>query len=1027
LTDGELVERFVAARDEAAFETLLWRHGPMVLSLCLRLLRDSHAAEDAFQATFLVLFCKAGSIGKRESVGSWLHRVAYRIALKARSRASLQRQNEAVRLGGSLALQELSAAEAHREMGGLLAQERDDLRSLLDKELNRLPEKYRAPLVLCYLEGKTQEQAARELSWPAGTVAGRVARGKELLRGRLERRGLLLSAPALVAGIAQSAQGCGVRQALVLSTIRAAHLFAAGRAVFAGALSANAATLAKGLLKTWAMTKLKIAGTVLAILLIGTAAATYQQVIAGQARNGQDDQTTPSKDLPRREAKVKRVSKSAGEAPSISCAGRVVEADDKDKAIAGATVMIYARTYPDRKTRLERKPRSIHATATTDAQGRFAFENVPLPIPPATDTRYFDWQLIVTAPGNGLAWKSFRSLAKPEPVVLTMGPEARLGGRLVDAAGKPASAVKVRVLWLEHFKPGNPPLLGNGQSLWLDDLNLLESRSDDQGRFLLTGLPKNLCLEMWIEHEHFQRESIWAVTTDKPLEKLAHQINEEDGVQKLKEHKVFAPNSTLTLQPGFGLRGQVIDSETNQPVSAVDVSLTGKQRFEAFTDREGRFSIDGLAPVDYQVKIDPGHDGSNLPLDTKLTIAADRQVTDQVFKLQRGTVVNGRVIDEDTRQGVAGVMIYYSRGYQGFPVGPSEADGSYRFPLPAGKYAVFVAGRPPGYVMPSGFGGEEGDQRFRREEVVIQPGQKTLALEPFVLSKGVTLRAHVVDADGKPVQACQVLYPWRDSGPDGKLFTDAAGSFQLTNLDPARNVELLLLHEKRRLGVRVSLTLPKDKKVFEADIQLGPTEKLTGRVLDENKKPIKGARITTQMFYPTHGKFSMSWSTGETSSDAEGRFAFTNMVPNGNYNLQITAPGYAPAPFNQFTFQAGQKSELPDVLLAKNDQSLSGTVVSPDGKPLPGISLSATPHLREPFGKPEGWTTFTDEKGRFSVKELPKGKIQIHVWDRKTIDRQTGQIGVQTSVEVEAGRQDVEIILPVKSKDAPAGPAAPEK
>jgi protocatechuate 3,4-dioxygenase beta subunit len=557
----------------------------------------------------------------------------------------------------------------------------------------------------------------------------------------------------------------------------------------------------------------------------------------------------------------------------------------------------------------------------------------------------------------------------------------------------------------------------------------METRSDDQGQFLLTGLPKDQCVNLWIEHDRFQREIIWAATTDKPVEKLAHQFHEEDGVRKLEEMKVFAPHSTLTLQPGFGLRGQVIDAETNQPVSGVDVSLTGKQRFDAYADREGRFSISQLGRGDYQVRIDPGHDGSNLTLETRLTIAGDQGGTEQVFKLQRGTVVSGRVIDEDTRKGITGVMIYYSKGNHGFPVGFSDRNGSFRFPLPAGKYAIFVNGRVPGYVMPSAFGGETGDQRFRREDVVLQPGQKSLTLEPFVLGKGFTLRARVVDAEGKPVPGCQVLYPYRLSVTEGKLSTDAAGSFQLANLDAAYNVELLLLHEKRQLGVRVSLIPPKDKKVFEPDIQLGHTEKLTGRVVDEKKKPIQGAKATTQIFYPIGGQASMSWATGQTTSDADGRFTFTNMVPNGNYNLQITAPGYAPAPVNQFTFQAGQKSELADVLLAKNDQLVGGVVVSPDGKPLAGISLSAKPHL-EPFEKPEGWTTSTDKEGRFLLKELPKGKISIFVWDRKTLDRQTGQYVVSMTVEVDldAGKQDhLQIILPVKTeKEAPVGPRAPD-
>jgi RNA polymerase sigma factor (sigma-70 family) len=176
LTDGELLERFVTQRDETAFEALLVRHGPMVLNTCRRLLGHCPDAEDAFQATFLVLCRKAGGITKRQSVGSWLYKVAYRVCLRTKATAARQP------LGGEHLLE-----PADRERACAL--DWREVRSVLDEELNRLPEKYRSPLVLHYLEGKTVEQAAQELGWRHGTVCTRLARGKALLRTRLTRRG----------------------------------------------------------------------------------------------------------------------------------------------------------------------------------------------------------------------------------------------------------------------------------------------------------------------------------------------------------------------------------------------------------------------------------------------------------------------------------------------------------------------------------------------------------------------------------------------------------------------------------------------------------------------------------------------------------------------------------------------------------------------------------------------------------------------------------------------------------------------
>jgi len=176
LSDAELLRRWVARRDAAAFEVLLWRHGPTILCLCRRLLRDGHAAEDAFQAAFLALAIKAASIGRGEAVGAWLYKVAYRAALRARAlvRPWQTLDPEAADVG---AADPTGTADQH------------DLRTALDEELDRLPARYRAPLVLCYFEGRTNEEAARELGCPVGTVVSRLARGRQRLRGRLLRRG----------------------------------------------------------------------------------------------------------------------------------------------------------------------------------------------------------------------------------------------------------------------------------------------------------------------------------------------------------------------------------------------------------------------------------------------------------------------------------------------------------------------------------------------------------------------------------------------------------------------------------------------------------------------------------------------------------------------------------------------------------------------------------------------------------------------------------------------------------------------
>jgi RNA polymerase sigma factor (sigma-70 family) len=256
-SDAHLLERFIRGRDEAAFATLMERHGPMVMGVCRRVLRDRHTADDAFQATFLVLVRKAASLRRPHLLGNWLYGVAYRIALQARAAAARQPA-----LGRQV--EDMPAADAVDEKVW------DELRPLLDQEVNRLPEKYRAPLVLCHLEGKTYAEAARALGWAEGTVSGRLARAREKLRKRLSQRGVTLSAAALVATLCQKGTAA-VPAALAQATLRGAVIAASGK-VAAGLVSAQAIALSQTALRVTLAVKLKALAAVLTVSAVGAGA-----------------------------------------------------------------------------------------------------------------------------------------------------------------------------------------------------------------------------------------------------------------------------------------------------------------------------------------------------------------------------------------------------------------------------------------------------------------------------------------------------------------------------------------------------------------------------------------------------------------------------------------------------------------------------------------------------------------------------------------------------------------------------------
>jgi RNA polymerase sigma factor (sigma-70 family) len=237
-TDSQLLDHFVREHDHGAFRSLVSRHGPAVLQVCRGVLQDPHEADDAFQATFLVLVRKAPKIKEPDLVGGWLRGVAYRTAIRARCRAARRRAFERAR-----------AAMAHvEEFPDEIAPE---LRQMIRDELDRLPDTYRQAVILCYVEGLTHREAAQKLGWPVGTVKIRLVRGRRLLRERLDRRGVGLGG-ALLLFLLEPGKAKAVPQALADSTVRAMNLTAAGRRTtlatdFARALAMADATLGIGI------------------------------------------------------------------------------------------------------------------------------------------------------------------------------------------------------------------------------------------------------------------------------------------------------------------------------------------------------------------------------------------------------------------------------------------------------------------------------------------------------------------------------------------------------------------------------------------------------------------------------------------------------------------------------------------------------------------------------------------------------------------------------------------------------------
>jgi RNA polymerase sigma factor (sigma-70 family) len=280
--DRQLLALFLRHRDEAAFAALVRRHGPMVFGVCQRVLRNVHDAEDAFQATFLVLARKAGRLTAMEYLHPWLYGVAYRTALKARTLAARRAAHE--RRAGML-----------REQVAGPTEEEGEIRRMLDEEIQRLPAKYRLPIVLCYCAGRTNAEAARQLGWPPGTVMGRLARAREMLRKRLTRRGVTLSAGVFATGLAGDALAA-VPASLLSPTVNTAVLVAAGQAATV-VTTAQVAALMEGVLQAMFLAKLKIVTAALlafSVIGAGTGVVAYRTLAAEEQQVSQESPAQPT-------------------------------------------------------------------------------------------------------------------------------------------------------------------------------------------------------------------------------------------------------------------------------------------------------------------------------------------------------------------------------------------------------------------------------------------------------------------------------------------------------------------------------------------------------------------------------------------------------------------------------------------------------------------------------------------------------------------------------------------------------------
>ena len=657
LTDDQLLARFVSSRDHGAFEALVERHGPMVASVCRGVLKDPNDAQDAFQATFLVLVRKAGSIRGGGSLGSWLYRVAFNMAVRINSEAARRQRLE--RRAGAMA--EPSKTDSTHG---------DELVPALYEEVDRLPEKYRLPVVLCHLEELSHAQAARQLGWTEGAVRGRVARAREVLRRRLARRGLVLSAGALATAMAErsaSASSASVPAAWIDGTVKAATAIVVGQPVAAGAVSVAAISFSETMVRSLFMTRLKIAAA--AVLAVG--GAVFVAAIAAEQGNGamRKADSTPRSDVAARAVvAIEKTPRADEKTRPVPVAGRVIDPDGRP--VSGAKLYLTEAHDPDKSA----PPPIVRATSGTD--GRFSFQvsrgEVQRSWRPIANGDHPGVVAIADGFGPGFGIEPDKSGAYTIRLALDDIP---VEGRILDIEGRPVVGARIQVVsiiwqpgedlsaWREALRAGEGayPLQYRLMKTWSSrrGAELFQAvTTGADGRFQIRGIGRERIAGILIEGPSV-RTTMENVVTRRDLTIRVPDFGPGNLSFPLN---YYGARFDHVAEPSRPIVGVVRDKDSGKPLAGAVVrssrAIGNPGRFiRTTTDAEGRFRLTGLetptkewpdGEIRGEVIALPPEGQPYLAAAESLIEPAGSKSLTRDFGLKRGIWIKGRVIDKAT-------------------------------------------------------------------------------------------------------------------------------------------------------------------------------------------------------------------------------------------------------------------------------------------------------------------------------------------------------------------------------------------
>ncbi len=899
ISDSELLGRFAATRDESAFAALTERYGGLVYGTCRNLLRHEHDAEDAFQATFLVLAQRAGSIHQGEALGGWLYRVAYRVSLRVRRSAERRRQRE----------ERVAKPDETRPPGELAWRE---LQGMLDEELNRLPEKYRVPFVLCCLTGRSKAEAAAELGWKEGTVSSRLAQARERLRVRLARRGVALS--AILSGLALSPGGsAGVPAALMNAT----------RSIFTTRPIGVPAAAAQAVVRSMTFGRLKIPVALVLLLGLGLGA------IAALRKPADPESTTPIS------------------APAVAVVPAEV-APTNTMSVSGSVVGPGGQIVPDARVAVvvSRNPEigdlpimgNIDQVrlgdGAADRKGEFKL-NVP-----QTTHSNFRLTAVAWAPGFALTSETILDptiVSKNEhaiPLELVRGFKVR--GRFVDRDGTPIPKLQARIAGLV--------------------------RAGWTGSNLIFHDPPNAAIPGWPADVTSDANGDFSIPDIGPITQIVFQIRDEryspQWLGLVTGNAMQAEPHLIRVAPLRELEGRLVAADTKEPIAGATIlaevgtapALPG--HVVGKTDAQGKFVVRPFPGAVVRVNVIPPTGSPFLASIQETTFAIGTLNHNVELESPRGVLIRGTVREADNLKPVAGADIQYhwsstvnsklqlaQTGSWPTPSMRTGEDGSFVIAVWPGRGGLIAKAREPDFIHVETSVGEltgttPGIPIFpdaiARLDLKRNESPRQVNLE---FRRGVTRSGVVKQSNGQPVRQGVLFSPtYIGTGDEvkGHPIRVRNGMFELPGCDPTAKIPVYVFDPDSKEGAVATLS------ASETEIRLAPSVSAVFRPVDAKGKSVPAPKA--EMFILLRNGFNpfdvatprtenRPWLSMEIERAvgqpyapkrvADGEYEFDRLIPGATYSLRFAKDGYFTAPIT-FAVPKTGRFDLGKVVIKSN-------------------------------------------------------------------------------------------------------------